>query len=52
VELGERVVVARGVEHRTCADQEAEILLIAPTGVVNTGNGADADFTAPTGVAI
>ena len=54
VELGpgECVVVPRGIEHRTCADQEAEILLIEPAGVLNTGNVTDAEFTAPTGVAI
>jgi mannose-6-phosphate isomerase-like protein (cupin superfamily) len=54
VELGpgECVVVPRGVEHRTCADEEAEVLLIEPAGVVNTGNVTDADFTAPTGVTI
>jgi mannose-6-phosphate isomerase-like protein (cupin superfamily) len=54
VELGpgECVVVPRGVEHRTCADEEAEILLIEPTGVVNTGNVTDAALTAPTGVSI
>jgi mannose-6-phosphate isomerase-like protein (cupin superfamily) len=54
VELGpgECVVVPRGVEHRTCADEEAEVLLIEPAGVVNTGNVTDADFTAPTGVSI
>jgi len=37
---------------RTCADQEAEILLIEPAGVVNTGNVTDAEFTAPAGVVI
>ena len=54
VELGpgECVLVPRGTEHRTCADQEAEILLIEPTGVVNTGNVTNAEFTAPTGVTI
>ena len=54
VELGpgECVVVPRGIEHRTCAAEEAEILLIEPAGVVNTGNVTDADFTAPTGVTI
>jgi mannose-6-phosphate isomerase-like protein (cupin superfamily) len=52
LEPGECVVVPRGVEHRTCADEEAEILLIEPAGVLNTGNVTDADFTAPTGVAI
>ncbi len=54
VELGpgECVVVPRGVEHRTCADNEAEIILIEPAGAVNTGNVDDVQFTAPTGVAI
>jgi mannose-6-phosphate isomerase-like protein (cupin superfamily) len=49
---GECVVVPRGVEHRTCADEEAEILLFEPSGVVNTGNVTDATFTAPVGAAI
>jgi hypothetical protein len=46
------VVVPRGIEHRTCADEEAEVLLIEPGGTVNTGNVTDAEFTAPTGVTI
>jgi len=49
---GECVVVPRGVEHRTCADEEAEILCFEPAGVLNTGNVTDEDFTAPRGVAI
>ena len=49
---GECVVVPRGVEHRTGADDEAEIILVEPAGVVNTCNVRDAEFTAPTGVAI
>ena len=49
---GECVVVPRGVEHRTCADEEAEILCFEPAGVVNTGNIMDATYTAPSGVAI
>ncbi len=49
---GECVVVPRGVEHRTAADEEAEIILIEPEGVVNTGNVVDTEFTAPTGVLI
>ncbi len=49
---GECVVVPRGVEHRTAADEEAEIILIEPAGVVNTGNAVDTEFTAPTGVRI
>lgn len=49
---GECVVVPRGVEHRTCADEEAEILCFEPAGVLNTGNVSDANYTAPLGVAI
>jgi mannose-6-phosphate isomerase-like protein (cupin superfamily) len=49
---GECVVVPRGVEHRTGADDEAEIILIEPSGVLNTGNVVDAEFTAPMGAAI
>jgi mannose-6-phosphate isomerase-like protein (cupin superfamily) len=49
---GECVVVPRGVEHRTCAEEEAEILIFEPTGVLNTGNVRDETFTAPQGVKI
>ena len=49
---GECVVVPRGVEHRTCADEEAEVLCFAPSGVLNTGNIVDATYKAPSGVAI
>jgi mannose-6-phosphate isomerase-like protein (cupin superfamily) len=49
---GECVVVPRGVEHRTCADEEAEILCFEPTGVLNTGNLTDAKYTAPPGIRI
>ena len=49
---GECTVVPRGIEHRTCADEEAEVLLIEPADVVNTGNLTDSEFTAPTGVKI
>jgi mannose-6-phosphate isomerase-like protein (cupin superfamily) len=44
---GEACVVPRGVEHRTCADAEAEILCFEPAGVRNTGDVTDATFTAP-----
>jgi mannose-6-phosphate isomerase-like protein (cupin superfamily) len=47
---GECVVVLRGIEHRTCADEEAEIVCFEPKGVLNTGNVNDAEFTAPNGV--
>jgi mannose-6-phosphate isomerase-like protein (cupin superfamily) len=54
VELGpgELVVVPRGVEHRTAADEEAEVILLEPAGVLNTGNVIDETFTAPTGARI
>ena len=35
---GEMYVVPRGVEHRPRAAREARLLLIEPTGVVNTGD--------------
>lgn len=35
---GECVVVPKGVEHRTCADDEALVLCFEPAGVLNTGN--------------
>jgi mannose-6-phosphate isomerase-like protein (cupin superfamily) len=44
---GECVVVPRGVEHRTCADQEALILCFEPTGTINTGNVKGSPYTAP-----
>jgi mannose-6-phosphate isomerase-like protein (cupin superfamily) len=49
---GECCVVPRGVEHRTCADEEAEILCFEPGGVRNTGDVQDALFNAPQGVTI
>jgi mannose-6-phosphate isomerase-like protein (cupin superfamily) len=49
---GECVVVPRGVEHRTCADEETEILCFEPAGVRNTGNIEDQVFTAPGGVVV
>ena len=38
VEEGEFIVVPRGVEHRPVAPEEAHVLLIEPTGTLNTGN--------------
>lgn len=54
VELGagEMLVVPKGVEHRTAADQEAEVLIFEPAGVRNTGNVESAEFSAPDGVRI
>jgi mannose-6-phosphate isomerase-like protein (cupin superfamily) len=52
LEPGECVTVPRGVEHRTCADEEAEILYFEPAGVFNTGNVTDEIFSAPMGAVI
>jgi mannose-6-phosphate isomerase-like protein (cupin superfamily) len=49
---GEMTVVPRGVEHRTAADAEAEVLIFEPAEVVNTGDAAVSEFTAPRGTAI
>jgi mannose-6-phosphate isomerase-like protein (cupin superfamily) len=49
---GEFVVVPRGVEHRTLAEAEAEVLVFEPAATLNTGNVTDAKFTAPNGVVI
>jgi len=49
---GEAIVVPRGVEHRTCADEEAQVICFEPAGVVNTGDAEDSAFTAPGGVSI
>jgi mannose-6-phosphate isomerase-like protein (cupin superfamily) len=46
---GQAAVAPRGVEHRTCADREAEILIFEQRGVLNTGDAAHSDFTAPVG---
>jgi mannose-6-phosphate isomerase-like protein (cupin superfamily) len=52
LEPGELVVVPRGVEHRTAADAEAEIIVLEPAGVRNTGNVVDEQFTAPMGARV
>lgn len=49
---GQFLVVPRGVEHRTAADDEAEVILFEPSEVVNTGDAAVSDFTAPQGIAV
>jgi len=49
---GDCVVVPSGVEHRTCADNEAEVLCFEPAGVVNTGDVPDSPYTAPGGIMI
>ena len=54
VELGpgELVLVPAGVEHRTAADEEAEVLCFEPAGVRNTGDVEDVEFTAPNHIRI
>ena len=49
---GELCVVPRGVEHRTAADSEAEVLIFEPAATRNTGNVLDTDYTAPNGVRV
>ena len=43
---GEMIVVPRGVKHKPFAEEEAKIMLIEPTGTVNTGEIED-KLTAP-----
>jgi len=38
VEEGELIVVPRGVEHRPVAPEEVHVLLVEPTGTLNTGD--------------
>ncbi|MEP6936552.1 MAG: cupin domain-containing protein [Chthoniobacterales bacterium] len=49
---GEFLVVPRGVEHRTLAHEEAEVLIFEPAATRNTGEVVDDKFTAPNGVPI
>ncbi len=49
---GEFCAVPRGVEHRTMADAEAEVLIFEPAATRNTGNVVDGTFTASNGVAV
>ncbi len=49
---GQFIVVPRGVEHRTAADAEAEVLIFEPSEVINTGDAAVSEFTAPQGETI
>lgn len=44
---GELFVVPRGVEHRTVAENEVEVILFEPANTLNTGNVQHDRFTAP-----
>jgi len=52
LQAGELCVVPHGVEHRTMADAEAEVLVFEPAQTRNTGNIVDDKFTAPNGVTL
>jgi mannose-6-phosphate isomerase-like protein (cupin superfamily) len=49
---GEFVVVPHGIEHRTVADEEVEVLVFEPAATRNTGNVEHPTLTAPAGVRI
>ena len=49
---GELLVVPRGVEHRTVAEDEVEVIVFEPASTINTGNISDKNFTAPQGINI
>ncbi len=52
VNEGEALVVPCGVEHRPVAEEEAQIFLFEPKGVLNTGNITDEIYTAPQGATV
>src|SRR5262249_17036283 len=52
LKAGEFCVVPHGIEHRTTAEAEAEVVLFEPADTRNTGNVADKTFTAPGGAVI
>lgn len=41
IDEGQFIVVPRGVEHRPVAPDEVHLLLVEPTGTLNTGNVRD-----------
>ena len=45
VKEGELIIVPKGVEHKPYAEQECKVMLIEPSGVVNTGE-AGGELTA------
>jgi len=49
---GEFLVVPRGIEHRTVAEEEVEVIIFEPAETLNTGNVVDDKFTAPGGVTV
>ena len=49
---GEFLIVPHGTEHRTAADEEAQVILFEPAATPNTGSAEPSEFTAPSGVRI
>ena len=45
INAGEMIVVTKGTKHRPYATEEAQIMLVEPKGVVNTGD-IESDLTA------
>ena len=45
INAGEMIVVPKGAKHRPYATEEAQIMLVEPKGVVNTGD-IESDLTA------
>lgn len=43
---GEMYVVPKGIEHKPYAENEVELMLIEPKGVLNTGDGEVSERTA------
>ena len=52
LEPGEFLIVRRGIEHRTVAEEETEVVLFEPAATRNTGEVTDPTLTAPSGVKI
>jgi mannose-6-phosphate isomerase-like protein (cupin superfamily) len=46
---GEMIVVPRGVEHRTSADEETWVVIFEPAATCNTGEVRDERLSAPAG---
>ena len=46
INAGEMIVVPKGEKHKPFAQEECKIMLVEPTGVVNTGD-AGGELTAP-----
>ncbi|MBL6649109.1 MAG: cupin domain-containing protein [Flavobacteriaceae bacterium] len=45
IKQGEMFVVPAGVEHKPSSENESQIMLIEPRGVVNTGENKSSNFT-------